>query len=52
MINGNVDSRLKQRYVEIAILCDLAPPTVSERKTNVINTNPKSVTIDLTQCRC
>ena len=28
-----------QRYVEIGILCDLAPPTVSECKTNVV-TNP------------
>lgn len=29
----------KQRYVEIVILCDLAPPTISECSTTVANTN-------------
>ena len=37
--------QLKQHYVEPGILCALAPPTVSECNTTVVNTNPRSVTI-------
>ena len=33
---------LKQHYVEIGILCDVAPPTVYKCKTTVVNTNPRS----------
>ena len=29
---------LKQRYVEISILCSLVPPTVSEGNSTVVNT--------------
>ena len=40
-----IDRKLKQYFVEIDIRCDLAPPTVSECNTTVINTDPRSVTI-------
>ena len=43
-------SKLKHHYVEIDTLCNLAPPTVC--KTTVVITNPRSVTICLTQFRC
>ena len=36
---------LKQHYVEIDILDNLAPPTVSEGDTTVVKTNPRSVTM-------
>lgn len=34
-----------EMYVEIVILCDLAPPTVSEVNTTVVNTNHISVIV-------
>lgn len=36
---------LNQHYVEIDILCDSVPPTVSERNKTVVNTHPRSVRI-------
>ena len=36
---------LKQHYVEISILCDLALPPVSECNNTVVNRNPRLVTI-------
>lgn len=35
----------KHHYVEMSILFDLVPPTVSEVNTNVVNTKPRSGTI-------
>lgn len=40
-----LNGRNKKRYVAIEILCDLAPPRVSECNTTVENINPRSVTI-------
>ena len=34
-----------QHFIEIGMLCDLAPPTIFECNTTVVNTNPRSVTI-------
>ena len=34
-----VQVNLKQHYVENGIVCNLAPPTISECNTTVINTN-------------
>lgn len=39
------DNILKHQYGEIVMLCDLAPPTVSECNTTVVNTDLRSVTM-------
>lgn len=39
------DNILKQQYGEIVMLCDLAPPTISECNTTVVNTDLRSVTM-------
>lgn len=38
-------STLKQNYVEIVIVCDLAPPAGYESNSTIVNTDPRSVTL-------
>lgn len=39
--DSNSYSSTFEECVEMGILCDLAPPTISECNTTVLNTNPK-----------